>query len=84
MKKSDPFCLVVTRYMIGGGKRGNVGGTHGEAVLNPFAPRGPSINYYSATAGSSFRREKRARILSFVMYHHDKTATATTMPVQTV
>ena len=39
-KCTAPFCLVVTRYVIGGGKRGNVGGTHGEAVPHPFAPRG--------------------------------------------
>ena len=39
-----PFRLDNARYEEAGGKRGNVGGTIGEAVLLPFAPRGRGVS----------------------------------------
>jgi|GEM_PF-5074494 len=40
MKKSDPFCLVVTRYMIGGGQTGQRGRHAWGSSAEPVCPEG--------------------------------------------
>ena len=45
-KRGGPFFLLVTRYMVGGGQTGQRGGTHGDAVPLPFAPRGTAVSRF--------------------------------------
>ena len=58
-KLHGPFCLVVTRYMVGGGQTGQRGGTHGEAVPLPFAPRGTRFNLLFSAVWKTLTSRKR-------------------------